>query len=147
MPTKCPHCGTQLAEILSGSAAQTTTSVTLPADHAFLRRELYQELALKVSKLPISSREVPNWIADRIFFFEGEVRHVDGHAFVLGDEEIDSAFSDPDFRWIRSFRKNANRLLNQQPQKRLIHRLRLIWLALEIEGRRAGNRVRIAGAI
>jgi hypothetical protein len=137
MPSKCPHCGGKIAEASARCNAATTASITLPSDAVFLRRELYRELAVRLSRLPVSSREVPNWIADRVFFYEGEVRSVDGHLVVVGDEEIDRAFSDPDFRWIRSFRKNADRPLHQQPQKRLIHRLRLIWLALEIEGRRS----------
>lgn len=127
------------------SALSTTTSndpafkpIYVLYDFQLLNRFLYQEMAKFIAALEMSSREVPDWMAENIYFYEGKILWPAGSKFEIADDAIDMAFNDDaSFRWIRSFRNHAEVPLKQRPQERLLFRLRLIALAIEIERRNA----------
>lgn len=107
--------------------------VVVATDTELARHSHFHRLAMATSALGLSRREVPNWMADVIFGFEGQILWPDGTAFVVGDEEIDLAFNDDrSFRWLSDFLRFAAEPPKQKPQERLIARLRLIDLSFRI---------------
>ncbi len=132
--TTCPICGNYSAyRTIENNSCGFNTLYVL-SHRQLLQRERYQNMARYIAALPISSRDVPNWLAEKIFWFEGQILWPDGQVFSIGDEDIDLAFNDDQsFRWIRSFRNRAETPLKQRPQERLATRLRLVALALEID--------------
>jgi len=130
----CPLCGHKF-ELRDRPEASNDDFgiVRMPDDRQLLRAAHYQHLAKRLADLPVSSREVPNWIADTIWTFPGTILAADGTPFELEPEGVDAAFGeDGSFRWIRSFRAHADQPLKQSPQTRLLARLRLIDLAFRI---------------
>lgn len=78
-------------------------------------------------------RKIPDWIADTIYGCKGKIVWSDGTPFIIGDTEIDDAFSnDGSFRWLSDFIGFADHPPVQAPQRRLLARLRLIYLAFQI---------------
>lgn len=130
----CPRCGFEIIEASRFSAANDNISpIFVLRDHELLQREHVQYLAKYVAALSMSSRELPNFMADNIFEFKGAILWPDGRIFEVGDTDIDDAFNNDDsFRWVRDFRRRANVPLIQTPQARLIPRYRLIDLAVRI---------------
>lgn len=130
----CPICGSASANRNTGIDKQKSEKITVLSNLQLLRRDIYQNIAIYVAALPISSRDVPNWIAEKIFWFEGQILWSDGRHYDVGEEDIDRAFNDDQsFRWVRSFRNRAHIPLKQSPQKRLVPRLRLISTAIQID--------------
>ncbi|HST36731.1 MAG TPA: hypothetical protein VLK25_08905 [Allosphingosinicella sp.] len=73
-------------------------------------------------------------MADRIYGFEGEILDEDGRVFELDDEAIDHAFNnDGSFRWLSDFFRVTKEPPRQRAQRRVLQRLKLIYLALCIE--------------
>jgi len=107
--------------------------VVVAGDDELARHSHFQRLAMATSALGRSRREVPNWMADTIFGFEGQMLWPDGTAFIVADDAIDLAFNDDgSFRWLSDFLRFAAAPPKQRPQERLITRLRLIDLAFRI---------------
>lgn len=97
-------------------------------------RERMLALATDMQKLNLSRRQVPDWMADRIYGFDGEILDEDGQPFELDDEAIDLAFNnDGSFRWLSDFFRVTKEPPRQRAQRRIHQRLRLIYLALCIE--------------
>lgn len=93
-------------------------------------------VAEQLATTGLSRRQVPNWIADKVYGFDGELLLEDGSAWHFDDESIDRAFSDDgSFRWISDFLKLPGRPWKQKPQQRVVERIRFIAAALMIEGR------------
>ena len=46
--------------------------------------------------------------------------------------EIDEVFGEPSFKWVSDLKKFAMRSSRQRPQKRILERLRFIYLAIEV---------------
>ena len=102
------------------------------------KKEYCHRLAKATAKImahhDLSRRDFPNWLADTIYGFEGQVFGPDGEAFDMPDTLIDDAFNDDgSFRWLSDFLKLKDRLPKQRPQHRILPRLRLIELALKID--------------
>jgi len=97
-------------------------------------REKMLALATDMQKLNLSRRQIPDWMADRIYGFEGEILDEDGRAFELDDEAIDLAFNnDGSFRWLSDFFRVTKEPPRQRAQRRVLQRLKLIYVALCIE--------------
>jgi hypothetical protein len=94
----------------------------------------FRRLAIATCALNLSRREIPNWMADVIFGYDGAILNPDGTKFIISDTAIDDAFNnDESFRWLSAFLKFAELLPpKQKPQCRIYDRLRLIELALQI---------------
>jgi hypothetical protein len=97
-------------------------------------RERMLALATDMQKLKLSRRQIPDWMADRLYGFEGEILDEDGQPFELDDEAIDLAFNnDGSFRWLSDFFRVTKEPPRQRAQRRIYQRLKLIYLALCIE--------------
>lgn len=129
----CSKCNQPVSQVLSKAANDNIFPIYVLQDHELRRRNYIQNLAQRIASLPMSSREVPNWMADTIYQFNGSILWPNGKIFQINDTDIDNVFNnDGSFRWIRDFRRHANIPLVQTPQSRLIPRYRLIDLANRI---------------
>lgn len=119
---------------VQGEAANDNVGIVRIAhNRVLLRPQHYQYLAWRLAGIDVSSRGYLDWLADRLFFFEGTILDRDGSPLELGDTAIDDAFGDePSARWVRSFRAAADKGLKQTPQRKLLPRLRLIDLGFQI---------------
>jgi len=107
--------------------------ITVACNDMLSRRSHVQRLAVASRALGLSRREFPNWMADVIFGFEGEIDWPNGDVFDVEDEDIDAAFNDDgSFRWLSDFLAFADLEPRQRPQWRILERLRLIDLAFRI---------------
>lgn len=107
--------------------------VIVATDEQLSRQSHFYRLAIATKALRISRRQIPNWLADEIFNFEGKVIRLDGREFIVEDEAFDRAFNDDgSFRWLSDFMGFAQHLPKQNPQVRVLDRLRLIDLAFRI---------------
>jgi len=104
------------------------------ASYAQLGRKSHvQRLAMATRALELPRRAIPDWIADQVYGFEGEILWPDGAPFVVTDTAIDEAFNDDgSFRWLSDFLRFADTEPRQRPQARVLDRLRLIDLAFRI---------------
>jgi hypothetical protein len=97
-------------------------------------RDAMLALATDMQKLNLSRRQIPDWMADRIYGFEGEILDENDQPFELDDEAIDLAFNnDGSFRWLSDFFRVTKEPPRQRAQRRIHERLKLIYLALCIE--------------
>ena len=100
---------------------------------SYFRRLAIASAAVK-AELDVSRREFPNWMADVIFGYEGQLLWPHGGPFIVRDTAIDDAFNDDgSFRWLSDFLKFAEFEPKQRPQYRVLGRLRLIDLAFRID--------------
>lgn len=107
--------------------------VVVASDAQLSRKSHVQRLAMATRALELPRREIPNWIADQVFGFEGMIVWPDGRVFDLSDTAIDKAFNDDgSFRWLSDFLRFAEEPPKQRPQSRVLDRLRLIDLAFRI---------------
>ena len=101
---------------------------------ALRSRSYFRRLAIATRNLGLSRREIPNWMANTIFRFEGVIRSHDGQALNITDTAIDDAFrNDGSFRWLSDFMGFAERPLRQSPQMRVVVRLQLLDIAFKID--------------
>nr|WP_313665896.1 hypothetical protein [Brucella intermedia] len=120
---------------LSPQASSAPSEVIIPPDRVLLQPRFLRRIATLLAKLNIPRRSVPNWIADTIYDFEGEITDSDGSRFRLYPDDIDEAFSNEgSFRWISDFVKLKDQPWKQSPQRRVLARIRLIVLCLIICG-------------
>lgn len=132
--TYCQRCGRDVCKpCIFKPVNDNKRTITVARDDGLLRRSHFQRLALAVRALGLSRREIPNWMADVIFGFEGKIVWPGGKVFLLPDEGIDRAFNDDgSFRWLSDFMLFGEKELRQSPQFRTLYRLRLIDLAFRI---------------
>ena len=110
-----------------------TNFVVVATDEQLCRTSHFQRLAIATKALGLSRRNIPDWIADEIFSYDGKVLKSDGQFFLVEDDDIDAAFNDDgSFRWLSDFITFAERAPKQAPQGRVLKRLRLIDLAFRI---------------
>lgn len=130
----CAICGRDVCKpCVFQPANDNKRTVTVASDEELLRRSHFQRLAVATRALGLSRREVPNWIADTIYGFRGKIVWPAGKPFEVGDEDIDAAFNDDgSFRWLSGFMRFAEVPPRQNPQRRVLARLRLIDLAFRI---------------
>lgn len=109
-------------------------SVRVATDRELGRIWYFRRLAIATRALNLPRREVPNWMADIIFGYEGNILRLDGTQFIISDTAIDDAFNNDDsFRWFSGFVQFADlQPPKQKPQCRIYNRLRLIELAFQI---------------
>lgn len=108
-------------------------TVTLPVTATVMQQAAVQRLAMAIQSLSLSRRQIPDWMADTIYRFEGTIRLSDGSRFCMCRVDIDAAFNDDgSFRWLSDFLRFANAPPRQAPQRRVLKRLQLLLLALMI---------------
>lgn len=111
--------------------------IVVASDRELRRRSYFRRLAMATkalqAELKLSRREIPDWIADTIYAWRGEIVWPDGRPFDVSDTDIDDAFrNDGSFRWLSGFVRFADTVPRQAPQSRIVDRLRLIDLAFRI---------------
>lgn len=106
--------------------------IVVPHSNTFRSQAVVQRMAMVVSALDISRREMPNWMADQFLAFDGR-----GGQFVTqtGDivrlPDIDRFFPDDgSFTWFSDLKKMAVNPPRQLPQWRVLPRLQLLYLAI-----------------
>jgi hypothetical protein len=106
--------------------------IVVPHRDTFRSQAVVQRLAMVVSGLDISRRDMPNWMADQFLAFDqrkGRFVHSDRKSFNLPD--IDSLFPDDgSFTWFSDLKKMAVNPPRQLPQWRVLPRLQLLYLAI-----------------
>ena len=112
--------------------------IVVATDDELRGKSYFRRLAIAGAALSremaLPRREFPNWMADAIFEFEGEIVWPHGGPFTVHDTAIDDAFGDEgSFRWLWGFFRFAEVPPKQHPQFRLMARLRLIDLAFKID--------------
>lgn len=112
-------------------------SIVMAPDHVLRRKPVMRRLAIAAVAATVaedlSRRDWPDAIADAIYGFEGTIYYADGRKFEPTDTEIDDVFADPDFRWISDFLAFAEIEPRQRAQRRVVARLRLIYLYFQIK--------------
>lgn len=99
---------------------------------SYFRRLAIACAALK-AELSLARRDIPDWISDVIFAYEGRILWPHDGPFIVRDTAIDDAFNnDGSFRWLSDFLEFADRTPCQRPQYRVLTRLRLIDIAFRI---------------
>lgn len=109
-------------------------SVVVATNRELGRVWYFRRLAIATAALDLSRREIPNWMADVIYGYDGRILCPDGSGFHISDTAIDDAFNDDaDFRWLSDFVRFAfTNTPKQRPQSRIYARLRLLDLAFQI---------------
>ncbi len=111
-----------------------TKKIYVRNSETLLNVHYFRRLAIAIANLDLPRREIPNWIVDTIYNFEGTIHYPEGRLFIISDTDIDDAFNgDGSFRWLSDFIKFATIPPKQNPQSRLLERLRLLDLALQID--------------
>lgn len=94
----------------------------------------FHRMAIATANLDKPRREIPNWMADTIYGYEGSIMSLDGDHFILEDDAIDAAFNDDwTFRWLSDYIDFAAQPPGRRPQHRILMRLRLLDLAFQID--------------
>ena len=120
--------------ISRGAPISARAEVMVAGDQELVKVSHFRRLAIATAALELSRREIPNWMADVIFGFEGSVLWPNGTLFPLHDTVIDEAFNNEgSFRWLSDFMRFADCPPRQAPQRRVLARLRLIDLAFRID--------------
>lgn len=134
----CVKCNKEVCNpCLRGSSLGERRKIIVASDDELARRSCFQRIAMATgalqTELNLSRREIPDWIADTIYGFDGEIVWAHGGPFIVSDTAIDDAFgNDGSFRWLSGFVRFAEEPPRQAPQYRVITRLRLIELAFQI---------------
>ncbi len=110
--------------------------------------QLMSAMAADLDRLKKPRREVPNWMAERLCQFQGEILEASGEPLLANADTIDEAFGDDDdFRWVSDFIEFAKKPPRQRAQRRVHLRLKLLYVALYIEFCILKPRMRIASAL
>jgi len=115
--------------------ARKAPNVIFCAPHfRLLSKPYFRRLAIATANLGITRREIPNWMADVLFGYEGVIIDAVGMPVELRDTAIDDAFNDDgSFRWLSDFMRFSHVPMKQNPQYKLVARLTLIDLAFKID--------------
>jgi hypothetical protein len=95
---------------------------------------LLRRMAVALANLKLSRRKVPDWLADTLYFYEGQLRWPCNRPFSLGHNAVDESFGEEDSCWwFGAFMRCHDRPMKQRPQTRVLPRLRLLnaafWIA------------------
>lgn len=92
------------------------------------------DLATALGRVAKSRREIPDWVADVFYHFNGTITWEDGREYPIHDVDWELAWNDAGtFRWISNFLKLPLNPWKQKAQRRVLARMRLIALALAID--------------
>lgn len=125
--------------------APAALSIYVASDWELRRRSHVRRLAIALVALGLSRRGVLDWLASVIFGHIGRggvILWPHGRLFDVPDTLIDDTFTDPSGRWLSSFGRFGDDPPRQNPQRRVIERLRLLDLALRIDHAATARRVR-----
>jgi hypothetical protein len=105
--------------------------LAMEPEHAALLAKRFKERA---NSYALSRRQLSSWLAERLYFFDGEVLNADGTTYCICSIDIDTMLNnDASYRWYSDFFKMVTTKPKQRIQKRIVCRLRVIELALKID--------------
>ncbi len=131
--------------------------ITVPTDDQLADCAVQRRMAMVVANTELARRPFVDCCADLVYGFasqasvvaseqrdealnKGDLRDLqsqfggffweDGRPYNVPD--VDEVFGEPSFKWVSDFKKFAFVESRQRPQKRVIERLRLIYLAIEV---------------
>lgn len=123
--------------IQANSNSEARRRVYVASDDELSSKSYFQRLAIATAARmnELDSREAfPDWMANVIYFYEGEILWCHGGCFILLDNAIDDAFGNDDsFRWLSHFARFAYTPPAYRPHRQLMGRLRLIDLTFRID--------------
>lgn len=104
-----------------------------------LTRDYLAALAKAMTKLDLSRRAVPDWLADTIFGWiedGGIILDGEGQEIAVHDDIIDDAHGeDGSFQWVSAQRRRVANPPKRKPRQSLLLRLQLYDAAFRIVGR------------
>jgi hypothetical protein len=131
--------------------------IIVPTDDQLAHCAVQRRLAMVTANTELARRPFVDFCADMVYGFasqaavvasemrdealeKGDLRDLqlqfggffwaDGRPYTVPD--VDDVFGEPSFKWVSDFKKFAFLESRQLPQKRIIERLRLIYLAIEV---------------
>lgn len=105
----------------------------LPPDHVIGSARQMQFLARLLIYIDMPRREVPEWVTNTFYAFEGVVIDEHGRDITLDVDKFYASFNeDEEFRWISDFLKFAHREPRQRAQRRVMDRLRYLTAAAAV---------------
>jgi hypothetical protein len=131
--------------------------IIVPTDDQLARCSVHNRTGMVVRNTQLARRPFVEFTADMVYGFadqaaamaselrdeailRGDVGNLservggffwaDGSAYKIPD--IDEVFGEPSFKWVSDLKKFALRECRQRPQKRILERLRFIYLAIEV---------------
>jgi hypothetical protein len=105
----------------------------LPPDHVIGSTRQMQFLARLLIYIDVPRREVPEWVTNTFYAFEGFVIDEHGRDVTIDVDEFYASFNeDAEFRWISDFLKFAQREPRQRAQRRVMDRLRYLTAAAAV---------------
>lgn len=131
--------------------------IVVPIDDQLVARSAHRRLAIVVKALDLPRRKTIGWIGDQLYDFlaiadrwrEDDIAAADRRGqrrevvrprgefvWAAGDRYklpcVATVFGDEDYAWISHLKRFAFVESRQRPQVRIIERLRLIYLAIEV---------------
>jgi hypothetical protein len=118
----------------------------LPPDHIIGSTRQMQKLARLLIYIDVPRRQVPEWVTNTFYAFEGYVIDEHGRDVTLDVDEFYASFNeDEEFRWISDFLKFAQREPRQRAQRRVMERLRYLTAAAAVYEYTYRHEVKIMG--
>lgn len=129
----CTKCGLVVCNpCVPAPANGNVRQVVAANDNELADPDKMQTLATVSKAHGHTRRSYLDFLAETIFWFDGEIVGPDGRPFPVNDSLIDDAFPGGDGRWLSDFWKWADKKPRQRAQARVIGRLRVIRIASEI---------------
>lgn len=111
--------------------------VHMPSDAVIREPETVQAIAAQVLRIwkerRLSRRRLIDWLAETIYFYDGAIINADGTAWLVEEIDVDEPWGrDETYSWAGELIQFATIMPKQKAHKRLVPRLRLFWLAVQI---------------
>lgn len=107
--------------------------IQLPPDHVIASTRQMQKLARLLNYIDVPRRQVPEWVTNTFYAFEGYVIDEHGRDVAVDVDDFYAAFNeDEEFRWISDFLKWADVTPRQRAQRRVMPRLRYLSAAAAV---------------
>lgn len=113
-------------------------TIRMPPDEVLREPAAVEEIGFRLSLVydreGLSRRRVIDWLAETVYPFDGEITNSDGSLWRVEDIDVDAPWGkDETFSWVRSLLIFSGFPPKQKMQRRVVPRLRLIYLALAID--------------
>lgn len=126
----CATCGRDVCTpCIPVLVNENRRQVFAPRDAEIADPDNVQTLARISSGHGLARRPYLDFLAETIYWFDGDIFWSDKREFIVADTLIDDAFPDADGRCISDIWKFAERRPRQRAQSRVLNRLRLMWIA------------------
>lgn len=122
-------------EVLRHGGPPTASEIRVEARDRLLSVDFLEGLAMRIQALSLSRIKTTDWLACKIFFFEGVILDWNGRPLYLDSEIVDRAYGrDIACSWNSAVKVFAHRRPIRRPAHRSLLRLALWDSAMKIEG-------------